>query len=769
MQIDRRLRPFFFSYAIGLVVPIVLGGVLFVRTSGLARAAGESKLFYVVEQTGVGLESIYDDIQFVVAQAGLDDAIVDLAHTDYDRGPDLYRRLLKAEFDPAVSAVVSLSRYIREFYLVLPRSGTVLGSVGTYTFNSFYEYQFAISDMTASRFLSALANRSYQLEWRTAGVKEGALGEQAAVDQLLVLDSYRPLSGRVGLFLFLLDDREIDHELSAIDMSRGGAVLISDRSGRVIYSTYRPGERFQLESGAGIPDSVSAPLPFVGDYEEYRIDSPEGLLQFTVLLSRDNLRSRVAYVRRTTLLTVVVLLFIDVLVVWILSWRSARPIQAVLRAIQNEFDERAASTSSGLEYVKDTVDRLLNKTHSLQEELDRQRPAMESLILEGVVSGSPMRTEELDVLARRAGVDFSSRYLCCFVLAINPRHRRGAEDVYTEFIVKKMIITEVLSRAIEGRLRFLLRGHERLVVIHGADAQDPDEYYRRVVRQLRDAHDELEKALGMEVAVGVGTPYETLAKAHLSYEEAAVAVDRSSAGTGETVLEYRALADADVGYYYPMELELKLLNSVRAGAPDDVSRVVEEIRRRNFVDRSPRPAMTTLLFSEVKGSIAKLDLSLASAGTQSSPRVTELLDQVFAPEDWPRFFEEAGVVLVELSEVFARTARRRTGLSKQELADYVNRNFDDPNLTLTSVAERFGVNEKYLSRFFKEQFHINFHAYVENLRLRLALDAIVEGDRPLKEVVSLSGYSSPATFTRAFKKRYGVTPSAYRERHSRKP
>ena len=55
--------------------------------------------------------------------------------------------------------------------------------------------------------------------------------------------------------------------------------------------------------------------------------------------------------------------------------------------------------------------------------------------------------------------------------------------------------------------------------------------------------------------------------------------------------------------------------------------------------------------------------------------------------------------------------------------------------------------------------------YLTSLRLRLAARDLASGDAPILSVAHKVGYGSEAAFSRAFKRQYGVPPSAWRRQH----
>lgn len=84
------------------------------------------------------------------------------------------------------------------------------------------------------------------------------------------------------------------------------------------------------------------------------------------------------------------------------------------------------------------------------------------------------------------------------------------------------------------------------------------------------------------------------------------------------------------------------------------------------------------------------------------------------------------------------------------------------SLTLRSVAERFGYTPNYFSSKFKAMTGKSFVSFVRDERLILAYRTICCSDQPVQNVAMDCGFASFAYFSRAFKKKFGKAPSAFR-------
>lgn len=80
--------------------------------------------------------------------------------------------------------------------------------------------------------------------------------------------------------------------------------------------------------------------------------------------------------------------------------------------------------------------------------------------------------------------------------------------------------------------------------------------------------------------------------------------------------------------------------------------------------------------------------------------------------------------------------------------------------SLTELAKLAGLNEFKLKKGFKEVFNTSVFSYLSDFRLNEARNGLLSGGAPIKDVSEQLGYSSVQHFTKAFKKKFGVTPGA---------
>lgn len=87
----------------------------------------------------------------------------------------------------------------------------------------------------------------------------------------------------------------------------------------------------------------------------------------------------------------------------------------------------------------------------------------------------------------------------------------------------------------------------------------------------------------------------------------------------------------------------------------------------------------------------------------------------------------------------------------------------DPDLSLAVLAQRLGTNTNHLSRAVNEGLGHNFSSVIARMRAETVAEALRAGSNAdLLDLALEAGFSSKASFNRAFLATFGQTPSAYR-------
>lgn len=102
--------------------------------------------------------------------------------------------------------------------------------------------------------------------------------------------------------------------------------------------------------------------------------------------------------------------------------------------------------------------------------------------------------------------------------------------------------------------------------------------------------------------------------------------------------------------------------------------------------------------------------------------------------------------------------------SEQRVINFIDRNVRG-GISLDQAAEYANMSSYYFSRVFKKITGVNFITYVTDCKIAVAEEMLVETDMPVISIAYELSYSEANYFSKAFKRKVGMTPTEYREFH----
>lgn len=395
----------------------------------------------------------------------------------------------------------------------------------------------------------------------------------------------------------------------------------------------------------------------------------------------------------------------------------------------------------------------------LLEELDSRREDLCASYVRRILSGHVVSDQEFAYIMRYLRLSDAKQFLVLY--GVVHSQLSSIPDPAVLHVLMEEALPEYLQGEYPVYYYTTLDQAYVLLMAYGQDADDPlMDAQKRVLR----LHDHLTQEHSLWFYVGVGTLSAQPAMLWESYEQARTAARYTA--KQHIFLPYEAIDKEEGSVYYPIEISAKLLHFISTGNRMQVSKMFDLIHRENIVDRSLPVNLLNFLLSDLKNTLLRVRFSVA-AKTDAEMATLSHIDRRLAES--PTFAQCESIAL-SLCDFFVETAEPSDPIP--EVKAYLCENFADPSVCLSKLSDRFHISESYLSHLFKEKTGENFSVYLENLRLNEAVRRIrtMRGDKQqnLSMLYAELGYNNPTTFRRAFKKRYGITPSEMREDAGRK-
>lgn len=87
----------------------------------------------------------------------------------------------------------------------------------------------------------------------------------------------------------------------------------------------------------------------------------------------------------------------------------------------------------------------------------------------------------------------------------------------------------------------------------------------------------------------------------------------------------------------------------------------------------------------------------------------------------------------------------------------------EPALKVFEVRRRCGARNNNISTYFKQTIGMGIREYIEHQRIRAAMQLLTHTEMEIFLIGAGVGYTHEESFTRAFRRRLGCTPSEYRK------
>lgn len=105
-------------------------------------------------------------------------------------------------------------------------------------------------------------------------------------------------------------------------------------------------------------------------------------------------------------------------------------------------------------------------------------------------------------------------------------------------------------------------------------------------------------------------------------------------------------------------------------------------------------------------------------------------------------------------------ANKEYDLTIEKAISFIQQNLSE-QITLKKTAAHVALSPVYFHNCFKAAVGKTLHEYVEDLRIRKALDLLTTTDQTLAEIAYQCGFSSQSYFSYAFKRKMNMTPREY--------
>lgn len=463
---------------------------------------------------------------------------------------------------------------------------------------------------------------------------------------------------------------------------------------------------------------------FVNDYEPvyvpaenknvliYKCKEPETGYTYMACVSKDTVEEQLSRYTTQAAGSIVVTVILSAILLSVTLYINYMPVRRIVKK------------HIGIDSGKAKVSELeLINTHlfAQDERITNQNQLLESFIMGDLLSGNGAEAEDIEK-------HFPANTYNSFVAALSSLPMTTAQSVqvckvFTKQAKGKLVITTVPYRV-------------EMVFVYACET----------VIDLDSFRNQLVQAIAGEMAqmpeIRCGKVVTSIIDIQSSYNEALLA-NRCEEESADLQPEG-----------YPQTLVSDLAFYLGNGDWDNAIAKLNDLER---INRDMKPTLKRFVHLKV------LNHFLTNIPKSGQALSDVQANQLLAYTNGQHLYNMMRAMIVDIKEAKANSAEESAGELRNKLLAYVDQNYANSDLCLSSAADYLKTSIYTVSRIFKEITGYGFKEYITEKRLQHACALLKKSNMPISEVGAACGFDNAEYFTVIFRNRFGVAPSKFRK------
>lgn len=716
------IKKFLVSYLFVLLIPIVLNILTFRISLDFAERYADKSNKALINQVRYSLDQSFHNLEKMVYQLSQENRIDSLSKQTLPLERGFYFDLNSAYKD--IQSYMLLENNIaNDYYLVLTNSRTVFDGHTIITFDSFFENRFSYGEWNQQDWVEFLTDSYHEGTF----LKSGEIFNGIETFQGILLIKTIPFyfnSDNTSFVIFTIKEEELFSYYYPENTSwQGRPTLYSNRN-------------FEMLAGERDPDKKHS-VAIESASNRYSI-------LYGLEVPYEDIFKELLQVRWLMILITVLIIILSFGAAFFFSRANANPLFALYNQLKNSVNDVEVGRN-GFDLLNGSVSMLIDSNQNMQSRLTIQKQVIREEFYYRLVKYGFETPAEMASVGE--WVDQSLPEGTSGMLLMSLSMEKG-EDIRS----LKLSLIEIL-RQISVFPDFWLDLDEQLIGYIYSIGKDSKEDWFRGIRQEVERFD---KALALYIDLpyfwSVGNPVDNMFHLNISYRQGKIVADELLSFENAQLYPYKGFMKDSNMHSLPIDLVQKMYNLARSGEAEMCLSLFEENWKQNMEEFALSKRHQQIYFLELRSFLTRIDPGFIDH--------VEFFDFHLQPPE--TVYESIREIISQtVKEAIGRKDRQQNEL-KDQLLSFLEENFDDQNITLSSLATTFGKSESYISHIYKKYCGKNFYALLEGLRMERARELLQNSELSIQDVAEKSGYSSMHSFRRVFKKVFGVSPSSFR-------
>ena len=549
--------------------------------------------------------------------------------------------------------------------------------------------------------------------------------------------------------------------------------MIFDKHNKIIYSDKLKGYNQWLQDDEiQIPGGISYSVINGEKVVISCVTSAYTGIKYVSILPFSIFTEKVDYIwKLTTMSTILCLLLGGVVSLWF-SKKEYNIISGIVKFLTNKIGISKSIRHNEYQFIRDTMSRIFDEKELINRKLQQQHDILRGSFLTRLLKGRLQNLNLPGELFSSMDIDFKTDIFAVLLFYIESYNAALFEEdsghaaennIETNLLMSiKAVVGEITP---EGHQAFIVEMDKTVTCLVNFGDGEEQNYETDLYDAVVKIKQMLKNKFEIEITVSISNICRGLNNVSMVYREAQDAMEyKMVLGKGE-IINYNKIKEIkrnEYTYFYPLNTELHLINYVKAGDETSADRVITEIFDSNLLKGANSIELIKCLMFDLICTMIKIINELENSCEKSFLESLDPVKRLLNCETVKEMKLQITETLNRICEYLKLKKKSHNDNLKSNVVKYIEENYSDPNLSITSISDKFMVNPSYLSRFFKEQTGECILHYLNRVRLENAKRLMKEHRISVIDTAVAVGYNNSNTFIRIFKKYEGITPGNYK-------
>ncbi|HHV95897.1 MAG TPA: helix-turn-helix transcriptional regulator, partial [Clostridiaceae bacterium] len=741
IKIGRLLVIWLISYLSMLLIPILISGIVYVKAAKIVENEINNNNLILLKQVQTLIDKKMSDVKQLGLQVAWNSKLVSLFYNEKPMNSAGRYSISRLQKDLRIYKVAN--GYIHEIYVYLHNSEMFVSSSTSYNMDLLQTALAKDAEISADQFRK-LSKQELKHEFTPLKIRQNGNKEKDVIAYILSLP-YDIYDSAVATLVILLNYSTFLDEVSRIEELQQGTVLIFGENNQIIAITGKNNASLVLDYNE-FSDGMLLYKNINGQqYIMSSISSTQNKWKYIFMMPSFIFMEKVKYIKTLMMYSILMCLFIGGIVAYIFTKKNYDPIYKMVQALAGRVGIELNPGLNEYSFVQQAINNTLNEKEIIMEKLEKQNLALRSSFLARLIKGKYDQTVPIEEALSSYDIQWISDLFCVMLFYIEYLNKNklfqkaslkgsgSMEQVKLLHFIFSNVIEELVGKNHYG---LVTEVDDMIVCLVNINGNHVEQIEDELVEIVSKAQKFIKENFYVHFTASIGRIHKTLTGIPESYREAQEAMEYRMVMGSEKIIRYNQIQNPSKNFYdYPLELEQQLINAIKIGDLETAQAIVNEIFEKNFSGEILSVQMIKCLFFDLISTMIKAlnDINLMN----NNEFIEELnpISRLLSSNTIMEMKSQMMDILEKVCKYVESTSKDRNKKLSEQIVYIIENNYMDDNLSITSIAGKFGLTAPYISKIFKDTMGEGIQDYINKVRLNKA-KALLLGENENLECIA---------------------------------